>query len=136
MTQTKSKVLDAVAEGLSTIIPAGTRVTGCNMETSEGIYIGGEFHGSLKVAARTMWVDSGAKVTGKIEAHGDAWVFGEVGQPGDETLLRVHGQLHLCQGSIVHARIQANDFIPYSGAQISGVIETLATDNVVPPARP
>lgn len=124
-TQPKTKVLDAVAEGLSTVIPAGCRVTGCDMVTKEGIYIAGDFNGTLKVSSRTMWVDAGARVTGSIEAFGDVWVFGDIGEPTDGTVLRVHGELHLCRGSVIHAKIQARDLFPYSGAQITGVIETL-----------
>ena len=122
----QTKVLDAVQEGISTIIPAGTRVQGCDMQTQMGVYIGGEFDGKLTVASRTLWVDEGAKVTGRIEAFGDAWVFGIVGERGDDTVLRVHGQLHLSMGCVINAKIQANTFIPYSGAQINGIVETLA----------
>ncbi len=60
--------------------------------------------------------------------HGDAYVFGRVGGPdeaGGETVLTVHGVLHLTGRAETYGLLRCAKLASYNGAKIKRRIETI-----------
>jgi len=124
MKRPTSVVIDPVAMGIVNKIAAGSKFSGTNSVTG-GILIQGACEGRLIVDGPLVLMEGGS-LTGEIEVHGDAYIFGQVGTSGDTaTTLTCHGELHLTSKCVAYGRMRYANVTLYKGGQINSVMQSL-----------
>ncbi len=97
-------------------------------EFGSGLLIQGQHHGRLVVRGGPLVIYDGAYLTGEIEVYGDVFVFGQVGGTDSEavnTVLTVHGTLHLTGRALAYGRLKFVRIATYDGAQMNAALETI-----------
>jgi len=123
-------VFDPLALRIGNVVNKGTSIRNGVIKGDQGWMIRGEFHGDLEISDGTLWIEDGAKVTGRIRVKGQAFVFGQVGEhEGDhETVFSCDGNLHLTSTSVVFGEVRYRELTTYSGARVSCRMDTLRDD--------
>jgi cytoskeletal protein CcmA (bactofilin family) len=117
--------IDPVALRITNKIDEGTYTRGA-MECSGGLLLQGEFHGQLVVRGGPLVMYAGSRLSGQTTVHGDAFVFGQLGDANDDmSVLTVLGTLHLTKDAVAYGQLRCRYLSTYDGAKVHGRLETL-----------
>lgn len=121
-------VFDPTALRIGNVIHKGTTVHQGAIKSEQGWMIRGEFNGQIEIEDGTLWIEDGAKITGRIHVKGQVFVFGQVGEnEGDrETVLTCDGPLHLTATAVVFGEVRYRHLATYSGARVTCRMDTLS----------
>lgn len=126
-TKESTLVIDPVAMNIRNRICQDSLCRGTS-EYNSGLLIQGQHHGRLLVRGGPLVIYDGAYLTGEIEVHGDVFVFGQVGGTENEasnTILTVHGTLHLTGRALAYGKLRFVRIATYDGAQMHAALETI-----------
>lgn len=118
--------IDPARERITTVFPAGATIeSDGSLRLKEGGRIGGVIKGNVYSESGTLVIDQNAIVEGSVFAKGRCIIFGQVGRPDRNAVIRCEmtdGLLvsHIAQ---LHADIQHNGI---SSTNVSGQIQRIA----------
>lgn len=119
-------VIDPVKMNIVNKVASGTKSAG-SIECSGGMLLQGEHRGEMVVRNGPLILWPGSKLTGTTVVYGDAYVFGALGETEDlHACITVLGTLYLTSSAVAHGRMRYRRLATYDGAQIHGVLETIA----------
>lgn len=122
-------VIDPAKMNIVNKVAAGTKSSGA-IECSGGLLLQGEHRGELVVRGGPILLWQGSKLTGSALIYGDAYVFGALGEPGDQhTCITVLGTLYLTSSAVAHGKMRYRRLSTYDGAKIHGLLETITEDS-------
>jgi hypothetical protein len=120
----KKIVIDPVTSNLVNRIAPGCSVAG-EFNLDGGMLVQGQVTGSPMVVRNgPLLIESGGKLMGRVEVHGDVFVFGAIGDAeaheGGVTL-EVHGTLHVGETGKVFGHVVMQRLASYDGATINAL---------------
>ena len=123
-------VIDPSRMNIVNKIAVGTNSAG-KIECSGGLLLQGSHRGELVVRDGPLVLWQGSKLAGQTVVHGDAYVFGTLGEVGDQqTCITVMGTLYLTSNAVAHGNMRYRKLATYDGAQIHGRLETITEKTV------
>jgi hypothetical protein len=123
--------IDPISMNITNRIAAGSASSG-TLKFTGGLLLQGNHHGDLEIEGGPLVVEGGS-LTGQATVYGDAYIFGRIGGPeeaGDDTVLTVHGVLHLTGRAETWGLLRSAKLASYNGAKINGSIQTIAAAEV------
>lgn len=127
--------IDPVAMKITNKIDVDTKASGA-MECAGGLLLQGAFHGELVVRGGPLVMYAGSRLTGRTTVHGDAYIFGQLGEVDDElSVLTVLGTLHLTKDAVAYGQLRCRHLSTYDGAKVHGRLETLPADVPLAPVQ-
>lgn len=129
-----SVVIDPARMNIVNKIAAGSKSAG-SIDFAGGLMLQGEHRGELVVRDGPLVLWQGSKLAGHTIVYGDTYVFGTLGEPGDQkSSITVMGTLFLTASAVVYGKMRYRKLATYDGAQIHGVLETI-TEQQTEPAK-
>lgn len=126
-----SVVIDPARMNIVNKIAAGSKSSG-SIEFAGGLLLQGEHRGELAVRDGPLVLLQGSKLAGHTIVTGDTYVFGTLGDPCDqESSITVMGTLFLTGSAVVYGKMRYCRLATYDGAQIHGMLETIAEQQPV-----
>jgi cytoskeletal protein CcmA (bactofilin family) len=123
-----SVVIDPARMNIVNKLAAGSQSSG-SIDFAGGLLLQGVHRGEIVVRDGPLVLWPGSKLEGRTTVYGDAYVFGTLGEPGDQTTsITVMGTLFLTASAVVYGKMQYCKLSTYDGAQIHGALETI-TEN-------
>lgn len=120
-----SVIIDPVAMNIVNKIAPGTKSSG-TIDCAGGMLIQGSHHGKLRVSNGPLVLWEGSRLTGHSIVHGDAYIFGTLGEPGESvTQITVTGTLYLTSLAVAYGKMRYGKLSTYDGARIKGTLETI-----------
>lgn len=127
--------IDPVAMKITNKIDLDTKASG-SMECAGGLLLQGAFHGELVVRGGPLVMYAGSRLTGQTTVHGDAYIFGQLGEAEDErSVLTVMGTLHLTKDAVAYGQLRCRYLSTYDGAKVHGRLETLPPEVPLTPVQ-
>ncbi|WP_291517422.1 polymer-forming cytoskeletal protein [Acidovorax sp.] len=123
--------IDPVAQNLVNRIAPGTSVSG-QFHSEGGLLIQGKANCTdMRVVNGPLVLQEGASLTGTIVVHGDAFLFGKLGDatsPHGGVNLEVHGAVHVATTAETFGQIACQSLATYKGCQLNSAIRTIPKD--------
>lgn len=120
-----SVVIDPARMNIVNKLAAGSKSAG-SIDFAGGLMLQGEHRGELVVRDGPLVLWQGSRLAGHAIVYGDTYVFGTLGEPGDQkTSITVMGTLFLTASAVVHGKMRYRKLATYDGAQIHGALETI-----------
>lgn len=127
-----SVVIDPARMNIVNKIAAGSKSAG-SIDFAGGLMLQGEHRGELVVRDGPLVLWQGSKIAGHTIVYGDTYVFGTLGDPGDQkSSITVMGTLFLTASAVVYGMMRYRKLSTYDGAQIHGVLETITEPQTEP----
>lgn len=127
-----SVVIDPARMNIVNKIAAGSKSAG-SIDFAGGLMLQGEHRGELVVRDGPLVLWQGSKLAGHTIVYGDTYVFGTLGDPGDQkSSITVMGTLFLTASAVVYGKMRYRKLSTYDGAQIHGVLETITEPQTEP----
>jgi cytoskeletal protein CcmA (bactofilin family) len=125
--------IDPIAMNVVNRVSAGSRLSG-EHAFQGGLLVQGEIAGSLETRGRLI-VWAGGQVSGRVKIWGDLYLFGQLGEPGQEdnaTVVECMGTAFIASTGISSGTLLAQRIRMYDGAQLQGPFKTLKENAVLP----
>ena len=125
-----SVVIDPARMNIVNKIAVGSKSAGC-IGFAGGLMLQGEHSGELVVRDGPLVLWQGSKLAGHTIVYGDTYVFGTLGDPGDQmSSITVMGTLFLTASAVVYGKMRYRKLATYDGAQIHGLLETITEQQI------